>query len=954
MRIHRVRFLIETSEFVTLHAHAAGVLYAVVGEANGLARAESPFFPDGAMVLAPEQCRVMIRPHDPYAFGLTILGDDPSAARLVDALREGLRRAGGEARPPAGKGAPGSAAKLPLRGNFRLLRVEDCVAGRELPEGERPAAIPDSLLERQVERARGHDLLTLRFTSPLRIQRPKDRREVGHSHVDQGFFDGFQFRRRLFERLSALGMAPPDADRRTGAIDIVENGLTWIDLTYGGGADGRTALGGSSGRVVIRTRDPIVVRALVLGQYVHVGQNSRFGFGGYRIEEVGADPFECARAVGLLELALRSSDVERAAELYDLPSGGLQKLRSAAAAGRHRAGPCVRVAIAKAEGLDAPVRMLAIPPAPDRVLQKALHAALAPALDRFFEDSSIAYRRGLGRHRAARKLREAYERGYRFALHTDFAKFFDSIDHRILENRLLAYLNDVGTVHFIMEAVRAGSPREHCGIPTGSPLSPLLANLFLDQFDEEIAKTGALLVRYADDFVLLYRTEPEAQRAHAAAAAAADSLALSLNESKTRLVELGQPFEFLGFRFERRGSGGSWSATALHEPCRVEELGWRQADPRRRTLSEAVSLPGETRQCALSARSVVLAGPGAASIDARDGELIVRYGDDPGSVTFPLQRLGELVVLGRVAISARFLGSLASVGASCVVADSSGRHPVELVAGEGVPSSELIAAQVDCSRDERWQLALSRRLISAKLENHAVLAESVACSPTGRASKPMIAETADELRRLARSAAQIDSIESLLGVEGAGAARWYRLFGRLLPGWCDFVRRVAPDADDPGNVLLNLAHTWLHRHCAVALRAVGFAVGLGILHKPRSGFAALASDLHEPFRHVMDRAVLHVIQGLRPDDFALARPESPYRISLQPRALRKVMEGLAEAFTMTVAAAGQASPISYAAQIHNGARSLARHLLDRSQVFEPFRHPPDAGSSQSQAIREAG
>ncbi|MBX3372784.1 MAG: CRISPR-associated endonuclease Cas1 [Phycisphaeraceae bacterium] len=954
VQIHRIRFVIETDDAVSIHAHPAGVLYALIGEANGVAHGEKAFFPEGAMVLAPEQCRIRIAPGEPYAFGLTLLGDGDSVRHTADAVQRGLVRIGAMPRQNG----------MPLRGNFMLVRCEDLVTGAVRAEGTPLSALPSEQIDRQVARAGGHKRLTLRFTSPMRIVRPKDHRMPGHGHVDQGFLDGFQLRRRLLERLESLHLVPAGAQERMGEIRIVENGLIWIDFSYGGtgsgkGAgggsgggrtDGRTALGGSAGRAVVTVRDLSLIRALVLGQYVHIGQNTRFGFGGYRIEEVGPDPAACGRALGLLDLALMSSEVERAADLHDLPSGSLAALVTSVRKGHDRPSGCIRVGIPKCEGIDAPVRMLAIPPTPDRVVQRALHTQLAPALDRFFEESSMAYRRGLGRDRAARRLRDGFDRGYRWALRTDFASFFDTIDHRLLEHRLLAYLQDERCVGYIMEAVRAGSPHAERGIPTGSPLSPLLANLFLDQFDERIAEMGAMLVRYADDFVVLYRTEAEAQRAYRAVVEAADALALSLNNSKTYLVDLNRPFEFLGFRFERRDG---WRATPVHEPCLVEELGWRQADPRRRPLVDAAPLPGETDQRAPDAQAAVLAGPAVESVDVRDGQVVVRHEGTPTPSRFPIDRIRDLVIVGRATITPRLLDALGGAGASCVVTDPACRHPVELVAGDGFPDATLVAAQVDLSRDERWALGLARRLISVKIANHAVLAETSCAASTLRAGSAPMRAVADDLRRLAASAHRAESIESLLGIEGAAAAAWYRLFGRLLPSWCDFSRRIAPDAEDPGNILLNIGQMFLHRQCAVALRAAGLCVSIGLLHTPRSGFAALASDLQEPFRHLIDRAVLHIAHGLRPADFTRAPDDAEYRTVIQRGALRKVMEAFHEAFLMTAFSSCKSTPMSYAAHIHAAARSLARHLRDRSKPLELLEHPRP-GKAMTRVPESAG
>src|SRR5262249_59106429 len=120
---------------------------------------------------------------------------------------------------------------------------------------------------------------------------------------------------------------------------------------------------------------------------------------------------------------------------------------------------------------------------------------------------------------------------------SDFHRFFDSIDHGLLRQRLDAYLADDRLVELIMLWVTSGAIQPGRGLPTGSVLSPLLANLFLDQFDEHVVGEGARLVRYADDFLLLFRDETQAKAVYEDAYREAEQLRLTLNEEKTHLLD---------------------------------------------------------------------------------------------------------------------------------------------------------------------------------------------------------------------------------------------------------------------------------------------------------------------------------------------------------------------------------------------------------------------------------
>lgn len=112
-------------------------------------------------------------------------------------------------------------------------------------------------------------------------------------------------------------------------------------------------------------------------------------------------------------------------------------------------------------------------------------------------------------------------------------------------------------VELLMQWVAAGAPQPGRGLPTGAVVSPLLAKLFLEQFDRQVQEDGGLLVRYADDFVLLFRDPGKGRQVLARAAEVAEQLKLRLNDDKTKLLELeNTPFDFLSFRFfsEKAGS----------------------------------------------------------------------------------------------------------------------------------------------------------------------------------------------------------------------------------------------------------------------------------------------------------------------------------------------------------------------------------------------------------------
>ncbi len=321
---------------------------------------------------------------------------------------------------------------------------------------------------------------------------------------DRYWCDATLLCQRIQTRQRQIGFLPcPElfgtSDVFNSSCEVIPNHLAWLDVTYGIPED-KTSLGGCLGRLKISVNDPMLVPTLVWGQYIGVGANTRFGFGRYHIEELGPDPSACRRSTGLTELAFRHPAADNIAARYDIESGRLSEKIRELHSGTYEPDEPQDVWIDQGKRR----RLLSIPPRLDRALQRCVNDLLAPAIDGFLENSSLAYRKGLGRSTAAKRIRDARHQGFQWALKADFSSFFDSVDHARLKDQLDAYIQDDELVLLIMKWVTAGAPEPGRGLPTGAVLSPLLANIFLDSFDEYVEAQGRRLVRYTDDLLLLF------------------------------------------------------------------------------------------------------------------------------------------------------------------------------------------------------------------------------------------------------------------------------------------------------------------------------------------------------------------------------------------------------------------------------------------------------------------
>ncbi len=591
---------------------------------------------------------------------------------------------------------------------------------------------------------------------------------------------------------------------------------------------GRQHAVGMTGPLYIRGAIRPLLPLLFACSELHCGRRAANGQGYYRLakerpffDDIIADFDQFRIAIDEIE---RNSDIadEIAKTILDKPEF-LVNLHGKLLQGHTSSQPANGFYVDKRRGGK---RLIATLASEDYLAHKYLHRILAETMDYMFEEASVGFRPGRSREEAARIIRGMFNEGFSYVLESDIAAFFDEIDWDILASKIHNHLPlaDRITRQLLNEVMRTplvvqDKPVERDrGLLQGSHLSPLLANLYLDSFDEEMERDGFRLVRYADDFVILARSKEEAENALIAVRESLAKLKLSLKEEKSRLAPFDSGFSFLGISF---GPG-------------LDE--------------EYVNDATLTRTLFITSRFVFVGIDYDSVVIHKDKHLLAR---------FPIRQVAEIVVLGNNTVSTRLLHRC-----------SQAKIPVSFCSPAGFyyntlrPDSKKHFEMTSCHQTrhaaltESDKVAIAAAIVTAKIHNYlAWFKESWPSEPDRNLIR-------HKLEAIIASVAKAETIDIIRGYEGAEAKDVFQFVKNRLA--FSFFKnsgkgRKKRERKDPWNSLLDFAYSLLFTRINVLLRGRGLNPYLGILHSHKDNYESLVCDLQEPFRCRMDRFAARVV-----------------------------------------------------------------------------------------------
>ncbi|MDY6786438.1 MAG: CRISPR-associated endonuclease Cas1 [Cyanobacteriota bacterium] len=634
----------------------------------------------------------------------------------------------------------------------------------------------------------------------------------------------------------------------------------------------------------------------------------------------------------------------------------LAQLRDSVANSTYQPLPCKQVLIPKKKG---DWRELRIPTVRDRIVQQALLNVLYPIAEPTFSSASFAYRPNLSYLNAVEEVARWRDLGYSWVLDADIEKFFDTIDHQRLLREVRKYLDSPGILCLIKAwislgiSTKNGQIQAEKGIPQGAVISPLLANIYLDEFDRLVPASDLKLVRYADDFVVLARTHERIIKAFSEVQQILQTLGLTLHPKKTQITHFDRGFRFLGHAFLDRAifpaeppKAPSASKHSGNKNRKKKGLADANADKingkRVSTFSGSDSLEFEELEVEdftsilckniwnKDMATLYLTEQGT-TLHKEHQRLIVRMPEDR-KLELPIREVERILVFGNIQLTTQVIGACLQEPTVVLFLSQSGQYRGHLW---GLKPAHLDNefVQFKKHRDPGFQLQVSQEIVRGKLLNSKQLLLRLN-------RKRRVAEVHRATSGIASDLAAIDSVDNLdtlRGYEGISAARYFPALGQLITNSdFQFSQRFRHPPTDPVNSLLSFGYTLLLNNVLSLIIAEGLCPYLGNFHYGEDKKPYLAFDLMEEFRSpVVDSLALKVINSSMFGSGDFEKIASKGGIYLKSPARRTFLQQFEKRMNEEVSHPERQSPVSYRQAIQLQVRRYKYSLLYEA-AYEPF------------------
>jgi CRISPR-associated protein Cas1 len=662
-------------------------------------------------------------------------------------------------------------------------------------------------------------------------------------------------------------------------------------------------------------------------------------------------------------------DGETIAQFTHYADEALETLRRSLVAGTYRPLPLRQLFIPKKQGW----RELAVPTVRDRIVQQALLQILHPLVEPQFEPCSFAYRPGRSHRMAAQEIMRWRDRGYEQVLDADIVQYFSNIQHQ----RLLAEVAERLPESWIGELIRqwievgvltqSGLVLPLKGVPQGAVVSPILANIYLDDFDELMTQGGWKLVRYADDFVLLSRDRSRLLEGQEQIAQFLEGVGLQLHPDKTRITDFERGFRFLGYAFagevmvpikkvkhraQDRAEPATESRLVHAEPSHSPKM-MQQALVNALKVSQqpippplfvvlgyqvrsetTVTIQSHETMWRSDMATLYLVQQGTTV--RQEQERFIVQPPQEAELEVPMREVENILVFGNVQLTTAVISTCLERHIAVIYLSQSGDYKGHLWSAESA-NLGIERMQFKLQSDLEFQRQMARAIAQGKLWN----SKQLLLRLNRKSHDPEVVAAITCITEQWEAVSQPDNtptLDHIRGFEGAGAARYWVALGRLIsnPGFT-LTGRVFHPPTDPMNSLLSFGYTLLCNNVFSLLLVEGLNPYLGNLHGAERQKAYLAFDLMEEFRSpIVDTLVMKLVNQkiVRPTDFDW--PAATGGVYLNKMARRVFLKHFEERMSEKVSHTDVQEPVSYRRVVQLQVQRYVKTLLN-GKPYEAYR-----------------
>jgi CRISPR-associated protein Cas1 len=448
---------------------------------------------------------------------------------------------------------------------------------------------------------------------------------------------------------------------------------------------------------------------------------------------------------------------------------------------------------------------------------------LSPVLDKAFEEESIGFRKGKSREKAIELVKEALNKGFLWVIESDIENFFPSINLKLLENLLDKYIpkKDKKFKSFIFSIIRAKYRLDEkvfereSGVVLGHPLSPSLANLYLDAFDEEIKSLDVKLIRYADDFLIFCKTKEQAEEIVQKVESILSGLSLKIKKEKTFIKSVLEGFEFLGFSFQ----GGEFDIFVA---------------PEMRLLKKPLFIVEPYVMVTVNGNAVTI---------KKEGKILQ---------SVPIRRISEILLMEKCVISTSLINKCLQNKIPLTMTLNNGYFQTTLR-----PESKeyfLISSIHEnkyASLSTADHVSFAREIILRKIENYIhILYQKYS---------PELRIMLRDLKEIVRKIELSNDLNEIRGLEGLASRKLYSNINLLINNKIFHIQKRERKVPDRINSLLNFGSYLLYSRINALVRSAGLNPYLGFMHSPSDNYESLVSDIVDIFRPRLEKFIIKII-----------------------------------------------------------------------------------------------